>query len=217
MMLSNRITPKVTRELRDAALKGAIESIADDATAHSVAANILRPALPVPGDWGLTASDVALVLRNASQNIRIAALEVLEQWISDKNTDGELFWRDTLVLFFENVWPKEREFLDVSLTDSFIGLVIAAGDEFPAALKRLKPYMVPFDGGSHGLHFISSSQAPEKFPDDVLSLLWKVCGPDSRGTFYMLSDIIDRLTKADPRLEVDRRMQWLEHRTERYN
>lgn len=216
-MLSNRITPKVTRELRDAALKGAIESIADDATAHSVAANILRPALPVPGDWGLTASDVALVLRNASQNIRIAALEVLEQWISDKNTDGELFWRDTLVLFFENVWPKEREFLDVSLTDSFIGLVIAAGDEFPAALKRLKPYMVPFDGGSHGLHFISSSQAPEKFPDDVLSLLWKVCGPDSRGTFYMLSDIIDRLTKADPRLEVDRRMQWLEHRTERYN
>ena len=214
VMLSNRITPKVTRELRDAALKGAIESKADDATAHSVAANILRPALPVPG---LTASDVALVLRNASQNIRIAVLEVLEQWISDKNTDGELFWRDTLVLFFENVWPKEREFLDVSLTDSFIGLVIAAGDEFPAALKRLKPYMVPFDGGSHGLYFISSSQAPEKFPDDVLSLLWKVCGPDSRGTFYMLSDIIDRLTKADPRLEVDRRMQWLEHRTERYN
>lgn len=59
--------------------------------------------------------------------------------------------------------------------------------------------------------------APEKFPDDVLSLLWKVCGPDSQGTFYMLSDIIDRLTQADPKLEVDRRMQWLEHRTERYN
>ena len=219
-MLSNRsslITPEVTRKLRDAVLKGAIESKAVDDAADNVAANILRPALPVPGDWGLAASDVARVLRSASQNIRIATLEVLRQWISEKNTNGELFWRGKLVLFFENVWPKGREFLDVSLTDSFIGLVIAAGDEFPAALKRLKPYMVPFDGGSHGLHFISSSQAPEKFPDDVLFLLWKVCGPDSRGTFYMLSDIIDRLTKADPRLEVDRRMQWLEHRTERYN
>ena len=218
VMLSNRITAQVTRELRDAVLEGAIESKADDATAHSVAANILRPALAsVSRAWGLTASDVALVLRNASQNIRIAALEVLQKWISDKNTNGELFWHDTLASFFDNVWPKEREFLDVSLTDSFIGLVIAAGDEFPAALKRLNPYMVPFDGGSHGLCFISSSQAPENFPDDVLSLLWKVCGPDSRGIFYMLSDIIDRLTKADPKLEVDRRMQWLEHRTERYN
>ena len=217
VMLSNRITPQVTRKLRDAVLKGAIESKAVGDAADNVAANILRPALPVPGDWGLAASDVARVLRNASQNIRISALEVLRKWISNENTNGELFWRGRLVLFFENVWPKEREFLDVSLTDSFIGLVIAAGDEFPAALKRLKPYMVPFDGGSHGLHFISSSQAPEKFPDDVLSLLWKVCGPDSRGTFNMLSDIIDRLTKADPRLEVDRRTQWLEHRTERYN
>ena len=219
-MLSNRrslITPEVTRKLRDEVLKGAIESKAVGDAADNVAANILRPALPVPGDWGLAASDVARVLRSASQNIRIAALEVLRKWISNENTNGELFWRDKLVLFFENVWPKEREFLDVSLTDSFIGLVIEAGDEFPAALKRLRPYMVPFDGGSHRLHFISSSQAPEKFPDDVLSLLWKVCGRDSRGTFYMLSDIIDRLTKADPRLEVDRRLQRLEHRTERYN
>ena len=219
-MLSNRrslITPEVTRKLRDEVLKGAIESKAVGDAADNVAANILRPALPVPGDWGLAASDVARVLRSASQNIRIAALEVLRKWISNENTNSELFWRDKLVLFFENVWPKEREFLDVSLTDSFIGLVIEAGDEFPAALKRLRPYMVPFDGGSHRLHFISSSQAPEKFPDDVLSLLWKVCGRDSRGTFYMLSDIIDRLTKADPRLEVDRRLQRLEHRTERYN
>ena len=218
VMLSNQITSQVTRELRDAVLEGAIESKADDATARSVAANILRPALvPVDGGRGLIASDVARVLRSASQNIRIAALKILHQWINDKDTNAEIYWRDTLESFFDSVWPKEREFLDVSLTDSFIGLVIAAGDEFPAALKRLKPYMVPFDGGSHGLHFISSSQAPEKFPDDVLSLLWIVCGPDSRGTFYMLSDIIDRLTKADPKLEVDRRMQCLEHRTERYN
>lgn len=151
VMLSNRsnlITSEVTLKLRDAVLKGAIESKTVGDAADNVAANILRPALSVSGDWGLAASDVARVLRNASQNIRIAALKVLRQWISNENTNGELFWHSRLVLFFENVWPKEREFLDVSLTDSFIGLIIAAGDEFPAALNRLEPYMVPFDGGS---------------------------------------------------------------------
>ena len=219
-MLSNRrelITPDVTRKFRDAVLEGALESKAVDDAADTVAANILRPALAiVPADWGLTASDVASVLRRASQSIRIGALKVLRRWI-DESTNAELFWRDTLVPFFDDVWPKERRFLDASLTDSFIGVVIAAGNEFPAALKRLKPYMVSFDGGSQSLHYISSSQAPKTFPEDVLSLLWIVCGPDSRGTFYNMAEIIDRLLKADPKLEVDRRLQWLEHRAERYN
>ena len=218
VMLSNGLTSQVTRELGNAVLKGAIESKAVGDAATNVAANILRPALsPVPGDWGLAASDVANVLRSASPNIRVAALDVLRQWINDKNTSGELFWHGPLASFFENIWPKEREFRDVSLTESFIGLVIAAGDEFPAAFKQIDPYMVPFDGESLDLHFISSSQAPEKYPEDVLSLLWKVCGPDGRGIFYDLAEIIDRLIKADPKLEVDRRLQWLEHRGERYN
>ena len=217
VMLSNRITPDVTRKLRDAVLQGAIESKAVDDGADIVAANILRPALaPVPGDWGLTVSDVASVLRRASQSIRIGALEVLRRWI-DENINAKLFWRDTIASFFDDVWPKEREFRNVSLTESFIGLVIAAGDEFPAAFKQIDPYMVPFDGESLDLHFISSSQAPEKYPEDVLSLLWRVCGPDSRGTFYSLAEIIDRLAKAGSKLEVDRRLQWLEHRAERYN
>lgn len=218
VMLSNGLTSQVTRELGNAVLKGAIESKAVGDAATNVAANILRPALsPVPGDWGLAASDVANVLRSASPNIRVAALDVLRQWINDKNTSGELFWHGPLASFFENIWPKEREFRDVSLTESFIGLVIAAGDEFPAAFKQIDPYMVPFDGESLDLHFISSSQAPEKYPEDVLSLLWRVCGPDSRGTFYSLAEIIDRLAKAGSKLEVDRRLQWLEHRGERYN
>ena len=216
VMLSNRITPDVTRKLRDAVLQGAIESKAVDDGADIVAANILRPALaPVPGDWGLTVSDVASVLRRASQSIRIGALEVLRRWI-DENTNTELFWRDTIASFFDDVWPKEREFRNVSLTESFIGLVIAAGDGFPAAFKQIDPYMVPFDGESHDLHCILSSQAPDKFPGDVLSLLWKVCGPDGHGIFYDLAEIIDRLIETDPKLEVDRRLQWLEHRAERY-
>ena len=44
-------------------------------------------------------------------------------------------------------------------------------------------------------------------PRETLSLIWLVCGPNSSGSFYEISKIIDRLIKADPDIEVDRRLQ----------
>ena len=57
---------------------------------------------------------------------------------------------------------------------------------------------------------------PEKFPRETLSLLRLVCGPGSKGSFYEMAKIIDRLIGADPDMEVDRRLQWLERHAERF-
>ena len=46
--------------------------------------------------------------------------------------------------------------------------------------------------------------------------MWLVCGPESHGTFYEISKIIDRLIDVDPEMEIDRRLQWLEQRAERF-
>ena len=101
---------------------------------------------------------------------------------------------------------------------TLIDLAVGTGNfEFPAALELLQPYIVPFDQGRGSLRSIVASEAPEKFSRQTLSLLWLVCGPRSRGSFYEISKIIDRLIASDPDLEVDRRLQWLEHRAERYD
>ena len=212
------ITPELTQVFGQTIMKGVIESKPGEHDGSAIASKILRPAIDeIRGrdavQWGLTASDAAQVLREASQAIRIGALTALAKWIRDDQTGAESAWCLTIAPFFERVWPKERELRDASLTPHLIDLAVGAGNEFPRALELLQSYIVPYDRGGYGsLHSIASSEAPEKFPRQTLDLLWLVCGRNSRGSFYEISEIIDRLIAAAPDLETDRRLQWLEQR-----
>ena len=216
------ITPEVTQEFWQAIMTGVVESESTDHHVATIASNILRPALAdLRGDkkiqWGLTATEVAKVLRKVPQAIRCSTLEVLATWLRNDKAGVETAWRMIGVSFFEKIWPKEREFQDVSLTPHLLELVVGSGSEFPVALELLRPYISPYDRGYGSLHAITSSEAPEKFPRETLDLVWLVCGPKSKGSFHGVPEIIDRLIKADPDIETDRRLQGLEQRAERYD
>ena len=216
------ITPEVTSMFGQAILKGAAESKTIDYQAATIASNILRPCLAdLRGDytvqWGVTADEVARALRNAQPAIRAGALEVLAAWLQNAGTDVEETWRFMVIPFFERVWPKEREFRDVLFTPHLIELVVRAGNEMATALEFLGPYICPYNREHGSVHTIVESELPESFPRETLDLVWLVCGPESRGRFYEVSEIIDRLIKADPEIEIDRRLQWLEQRAERFD
>ena len=214
------ITPEVTQVFRQEIMKGVFEHKWDHYDGRVIASKILRPALDeVSGTkalrWDLTASDVAQILRKTSRAVRTGVLEVLADWLGGHEGGVEEDWRLRIAPFFERVWPKEREFRGSSLTPSLVDLAVRAGNELPKALELLKPYLVPYDQGYGSLHSIVSSEAPEKFPRETLDLLWLVCGRNSRGSFDEISEIIDRLIAAEPDIEIDRRLQWLEHRAMR--
>lgn len=216
------ISPELTHILGPAITRGAIESEQADHAAAPIAAKVLRPAMAeVRGDtsvnWGISASEIANVLRKSQRCIRSGALEVLASWLHGGKSSVEENWRLGVRIVLEDYWPKELEFRDSSLTSRWIDILIGAGDEFPAALEQLRPYIAPYDQRYGTLHTIESSKIPEKFPRQTLSLLWLVCGPGSRGSFFEISKIIDRLIDAEPELEVDRRLQWLETHTTRFD
>ena len=220
MLSTGSISPDLTQLLGEVVKKGAIESGQSD-RATTIAANVLRPAVAdIRGDhsvrWGLTASDVAHVLREAPQEIRRGALEVLAIWLRDDPAGVEEAWCAMIIPFFKKVWPKEHKFRDVSLTPHLIDLAVGSGDQFPTAVEFLHPYLSPYDRGYGSLRSIDKSEVPEKFPRETLNLLWLVCGPKSRGSFYEISKIIDRLIDADPDIEDNRSLQWLEQHAERF-
>ena len=220
MLCYSSITPEVTRGFAQAILTGVVESEPEGSHADIIASNVLRPALAdIRGDntirWGLRASDVAQILPKAPQSIRIGILSVLVRWLVDDEASEEDRWRRTCKPFFDKLWPKERLFRDVTLTHEFIALAVVAGNAFPDALNQLRPYIAPFERGFGSLHSLVSSEVPETFPRETLDLLWMICGPNSQGAFYEIAGIIDRIVDADPALEVDRRLQWLESRAER--
>ena len=222
MLKFGSITPEVSQVFRQAIKRGVVESDSTDDHSGLVASNILRPALAdLRGDnalqWGLTASDLAEVLRRAPEAIRCGVLDVLARWLQDDQTGAEEAWRVVGIPFFEKIWPKEREFRSASLTPYLITLAIGSGTEFRMALERLRPYISPYDRGHGSLHAVVGSDVPERFPRETLELVWLVCGPKSHGSFYEVAEVVDRLIKADPGIEVDRRLQWLEHGAERLN
>ena len=216
------ITPEISHVFRHAIKRGVVESNSTDKRSGVIASKILRPALAeLRGknafQWGLTTRDLAEVLREAPQAIRCSVLDLLARWLQDDQAGTEEAWRGVVVPFFEKIWPREREFRSASLTRYLIILAVGSGTEFPRALDLLRPYISPYDAGYGSLDPIIGSDIPERFPSKTLELVWLVCGPKSHGRFYGVAQVIDRLIEADPRIEIDRRLQWLEQRAERLN
>ena len=218
MLKYGRLDDTVTKEFKDAVLKGVLEWHLVDGHAANVASHIIRPALAgVMGDtmvqWGVTAAEAADILRRAHLAIRIGALEILVGWLQS-GEDPEKTWSAIVVPFFENVWPREAEFRNGRLNRHLIGLVVGAGQKFPEALRLLGPYISP-KSGHESLYVIDESTVPETYPKETLELLCMVCRPNGSGNFHSLSGLIDRLVAADPNLEIDRRLQWLEQQAVR--
>ena len=222
MLRYGSITPEVTQVYKQAIIDGVIESESTGGDAAFIASKILRPVVADfrrdnTVQWGLATTEVARVLRKAKQAVRCGALTVLAELLRSDPAGVEAALELIVTPFFNRVWPKESEFLDASLTPHLIDLAVGSGNEFPKALELLRPYISPYNRGHGSLHAIDESKAPEQFPRETLNLVWLVCGPKSRGSFYEVSEIIDRLIEAEPDIEVDRRLQWLEHRAERYD
>jgi hypothetical protein len=124
----------------------------------------------------------------------------------------EKVWREGIGPVFQAVWPKEQRFKRPALTRALAALCAGSGDAFSDAFDVLRHYIGPLDAEWVSIHFLKSSQVPEQYPELCLELLWIICGPSSRGESTDLGDVLDRIVRTMPGLEVDRRLQWLEHR-----
>jgi hypothetical protein len=186
-----------------------------------VAANIISPALSIvcnetdAAAWGFNLSDVAHVLRSGPQALREGAAHFLNQWITQFEGDPATAWRRYIEPLLAEVWPRERALRDRKLTLHFADLAVKVGNAFPEALDRLQPYLDVVEN-NRLTYTICESQVPEKFPSETLTLLWKLFGIGSTGDLHNVHQILDRVVAVQPKLEVDRRLQWLDQRAVRY-
>lgn len=216
------VTPELSHFVPDAILRGVVETSASDHAASTIASKILRPALGAlrgeqAGRWGLDIAAVAAALRTAPSTVRRGTLDVRVRWHHADEAGVEEAWKNSTGPFFERVWPKERRFVEDTNTRDLIALVVGAGKSLPDALNLLRPFIAPFSTSRGSLHAITNSKAPENFPDEILDLLWLAFGPASRASAYEMPKVLDRLIEAKPALERDRRLQWLEQRSVRYD
>jgi hypothetical protein len=212
---------KATQAYRSELLKAVTESQATGETAARVALSVLRPLFigALNGEeapWGLTRGEVRDSLKAAAPSILEGAARAVHLWTTPTDIAPEKAWRKAVKPVFEAVWPRERRYKRVGLAKNLAGACVDAGKAFPEALETVQHYLMPFEEGWASLYFLTKSKVPESFPDEVLRLLWMLCGPKSEGQSVDLGKVLDRLSQVKSSLISDRRYQWLEQRAVRY-
>lgn len=216
-----QLSTAVTRIFGRAIVEGAI-SVGSEARADLAAANLIFPVMDTlrrghnAKSLGISTIEVARALREGSQFLREGALDAMAAWIKEMEEGPESSWRTVIHPMLVQVWPRERRYKHPKLSRHLAELAVNAAGEFPNALRYLLPYIAPFEGRGT-LYDIESTTAPEDHPLETLTLLWALLGPDSQAESYNLPKLLDRLVAANPLLETDRRLQWLEQRFMRYD
>jgi hypothetical protein len=212
-----------SRVMKAELLKAAEECKSTGLEAQNVAAKILMPVLaPLLNDdtmdLGFQASDTRCALRLCHDSVRTAAIQCLAIWQKKGFDVGPAeAWRRGLGPLFENVWPQERRFKNARLTNHLAHFCVNTADEFPNALRVIKPYLSVIEGKSGNLFFLHQSDLPDRFPDETLEFLW--CLFRKRTETYGSPDLaatLDAIRAAKPLLEIDRRFQWLESKAIRF-
>lgn len=201
-------------------LQGVIEVGGRGRTARTAAAKIMEPALSIirkeqdADYWGISLEQTDLALKKGPPALREGAVSVLKQKIHNIDGGPAEAWRTSIGPLLAR-WSRDRELCEKELTLHFAEIAVASADAFPEALNQLLPYLTHQHG--HGsLYSIESSEIPDRFPSETLTLLWRLFGPGCTHGVFEIPKILDRMIKAKPSIELDRRLQWLDQMALRY-
>lgn len=201
-------------------LLGVTEIGGRDLSSRAAAAKIMAPALsiirqePNAETWGISLEQTDLALKKGPPALRVDAVRLLAQWIHEIEGGPAEAWRTSIGPLLAR-WSRDRELYERELTQHFAELAIASAEAFPEALNQLLPYLTRLHGRG-SFYAIDSSEIPEKFPSETLTLLWALFGPGCTSSLYGVPKVLDRMIKAKPSIEVDRRLQWLDQMALRY-
>jgi len=221
MVRYTSLGPVATRAFKKELLKGVLESQPSNESGFNVASLLIRPLINEAmtqgrTKWGISRQEVRDILSHAPDGVLEGAASCLSRWIGDLDVDSAIAWRDYMAPIFSAIWPSERRFKRPAITRHLTELCVGAGVAFPDAFSVLRHYLGAFGVGWHSLYFLDASLAPTQYPGTSLDLLWILCGPAGQGQSSELGKILDSIVAADPSLEVDRRLQWLEQKAVRY-
>jgi SIR2-like domain len=136
------------------------------------------------------------------------SVQALENSLVGTGEQREQFWNNRIQPYWQNFWPKSKEFMSRPMAEQLVNLSIAAGNEFPTALRTVFDWLLPIQYPYEILHLLDEEKLCSKFPQDVLSLLDKIIEEKS----YDLGKLLDAIADAWPEAKDDPRyrklLQW---------
>lgn len=166
-------------------------------------ASLLTFAALDPGDT-FTTAELAVATRALPPDGLHDAAEALVRALEGAGEQREDYWKYRIQPFWKRVWPKSRDLATPRISESLIRLVIAAREEFPAALAAVQDWLQPIEHPHYVVHLLHESNLCGRYPAEALELLNAVIA-DQQWSPLELNQCLEQIVQAAPRLEQDSR------------
>ena len=113
--------------------------------------------------------------QTAISNLPLEGLQqvarALAQALEAAGEQREDYWKNRVLPFWQNIWPKSRDLASSNIADSMVRLCLAAGAEFPSALSTVQDWLQPIEHPHYLVGKLEESGLCRRFPSEALRLL----------------------------------------------
>ncbi len=150
---------------------------------------------------GLDRREMRGVLRAMSDSARNQLIFWLGK-VGAKNEDG---WKQLVIPFINEVWPRERVYRTSASVTRWIGLLDDTMDDFPSVLAAVKKFLVPIESDGIPLYRFTRDVRGEdpitvKYPEETLDLLDCITPAKLSRPPYELPKILTLIEESAPEL-----------------
>jgi hypothetical protein len=153
-----------------------------------------------------TIKELATAIRALPADGLRKSAQTLVRALEGAGDQREDYWRNRILPFWKNIWPKFNDRASSADADSLARLCIAAGSEFPSAIKAVGAWLRVVQRPYNVICLLQESGLPARFPKDALRLLSIILDEQS---FLLppkpLRQCLDAIRQAAPNLRQDYR------------
>lgn len=119
------------------------------------------------------------------------------------------YWTNRVAPYIRRVWPRANTNISHYVAASFGRLCIAAKNNFPAAFRLLRPWLVQPSDPGFLVHLLDESGLCEQFPSETLGFLDAIVADEPIWLVKELKDCLRHIRDGDSNLETDSAFQRL--------
>jgi hypothetical protein len=133
----------------------------------------------------------------------------LSQALEGAGDQREGYWKNRVLPFWLNIWPKSRDLASRDIADSMVRLCLAAGAEFPSALTTVQDWLQPIEHPYYLVGKLEESGLCGRFPVEALRLLNAIIA-DQPWAPEELGKCLSAISRADASILQDPRFRRLQ-------
>ena len=156
-----------------------------------------------------TPHDFQTAIGNLPQAGLQQVARALSQALEGAGDQREGYWKNRVLPFWQNIWPKSRDLTSRNIADSMVRLCLAAGAEFPSALSTVQDWLQPIEHPHYLVGKLEESGLCGRFPPEALRLL-DIIIVDPPWVPEALGKCLSTISGADASILQDRRFRRLD-------